>query len=190
MEFILSQVSVWSYAFATLVHAVFGLYLVVAWRKGARGGFLIVATLVSALWAGASWAFSATGWIWLFQLACLLDVLRLGAWFGFLLALLSQPSQDSSENALPGWPRPWVLGVITLSAAGVLCLSVGIPVYGTPLRTWAATSLFSSVFGLVLLELFYRSVPERSRWGIKPVALALGGPVCIRCVSLRRYPSL
>ena len=91
MEFILSQVSVWSYAFAALVHAVFGLYLVVAWRKGARGGLLIGATVASALWAGASWAFALSGWVWLFQLASLLDVLRLAGWFGFLIALLSQP---------------------------------------------------------------------------------------------------
>lgn len=175
MEFILSQVSVWSYAFAALVHAVFGLYLVVAWRKGARGGLLIGATVASALWAGASWAFALSGWVWLFQLASLLDVLRLAAWFGFLIALLSQPSADGSKSPLPGWPKPGAMAVITLSAAGVLCLTLGFPVYGTPLRTWAATSLFSSVFGLVLLELFYRSVPERSRWGVKPLALALGG---------------
>jgi hypothetical protein len=175
MEFILSQVSVWSYAFATLVHAVFGLYLVVAWRKGSRGGLLIGATVASALWAGVSWAFAVSGWMWLFQLASLLDVLRLAAWFGFLIALISQPSADGLKTNLPAWPKPGAMGVITLGAAGVLCFTLGLPVYGTPLRTWAATSLFSSVFGLVLLELFYRSVPERSRWGVKPLVLALGG---------------
>lgn len=174
MELALSQVSVWSYAFAAIVHAVFGLYLGVAWKKGGRGALLIAAAVMGAFWAGANWAFSVSGWAWLFQLANLFDVLRLAAWFGFLIALLSQPSPDSETNEMPRWPTPGAMAVVALGAAGVVCFSLGLPVYGTPMRTWAATSLLSAVFGLVLLELFYRAVPERYRWGIKPLALALG----------------
>ncbi|MBL0283029.1 MAG: PEP-CTERM system histidine kinase PrsK [Zoogloea sp.] len=175
MDSILSQFSAWSYAFAALLHGLFGLYLVVAWRKGRQGIFLIAAVVTSGLWAAANWAFAASGWVWMFQLGNLLDVLRMAAWFGFLVAMLSQPAAGGSDSALPGWPRPGVLAVVTLGAVGVACFTLGLPAYGTPLRTWAATSLLTSVFGLVLLELFYRSVTERSRWGVKPLALALGG---------------
>lgn len=174
MESVLSQVSVWSYAFAAIVHALFGLYLAVAWKKGRRGALLIAAAAGGALWAGANWAFSVSGWGWLFQLANFFDILRLAAWFGFLVALLSQPSADGEKNDLPRWPGPGALAIVALAAGGVFCFSLGLPLYGTPMRTWAATSLLSSVFGLVLLELFYRAVPERYRWGIKPLALALG----------------
>lgn len=174
MESVLSQVSVWSYAFATIVHALFGLYLAVAWRKGGRGALLIAAAATESLWAGANWAFSASGWGWLFQLANFFDVLRLAAWFSFLVALLSQPSADGANDGMPRWPAPGASAVVALAAGGVVCFSLGLPVYGTPMRTWAATSLLSSVFGLVLLELFYRAVSERYRWGIKPLALALG----------------
>ncbi|WP_374481614.1 XrtA/PEP-CTERM system histidine kinase PrsK [Zoogloea sp.] len=174
MEFVLSQVSVWSYAFAAIVHAVFGLYLAVAWRKGRSGALLIAAAIMEALWAAANWAFSASGWGWLFHLANVFDVLRLAAWFSFLVALLSQPSAEGSNDGMPRWPAPGASAVVALAAGGVICFSLGLPVYGTPMRTWAATSLLSSVFGLVLLELFYRAVSERYRWGIKPLALAIG----------------
>lgn len=175
MEPTFSQVAAWSHAIAAVIHALFAVYLGLAWRNGSRGSFLIAAMGVSALWASANWAFALTGWNWLFLLGNLLDVLRMGAWFGFLVALVFQPTAEYEGEAPPRWPKPMMLAVVSLGAAGVLCFSIGLPVYGTPLRTWATTSLMTSVFGLVLLELFYRSVPERSRWGIKPMVLALGG---------------
>ena len=52
MDSILSQFSAWSYAFAALLHGLFGLYLGVAWRKGRQGIFLIAAVVTSGLWAG------------------------------------------------------------------------------------------------------------------------------------------
>lgn len=175
MESILSQVSAWSYAFAALLHGLFGLYLGVAWRKGRQGVFLIAAVVSSALWAAANWVFSTSGWVWMFQLGNLLDVLRMAAWFGFLVTMLSRSANGDPDSGLPAWPKPGVWAVMTLGALGVVCFTLGIPLYGTPLRTWAAASLMTSVFGLVLLELFYRAVTERSRWGVKPLALALGG---------------
>lgn len=175
MEPVLSQVSAWSYAFAATLHALFGLYLGMAWRRGRRGAFLLGVVLASAVWAGANWAFSLSGWIWLFQLGNLLDVLRMAAWFGFLIAMLYQSGDGETQNDLPGWPKPGALAVVTCGAIGVACFNLGVTLGGTPMRTWAATSLMSAVFGLVLLELFYRSVPERSRWGVRPLTLALVG---------------
>ena len=175
MEPAFSQVSAWSYAFAAVLHTLFGLYLGTAWRRGRRGAFLLAVVAASALWAAANWAFSLSGWVWLFQLGNLLDVLRMAAWFGFLVAMLYQSGDGGRNSDLPGWPRPGALAVVTCGAVGVACFNLGLPVYGTPLRTWAATSLMSAVFGLVLLELFYRSVPERSRWGVRPLTLALVG---------------
>lgn len=175
MESILSQVSAWSYAFAAVLHGLFALYLGVAWRRGRQGILLIAAVVLSALWAVANWVFSTSGWVWMFQLANLLDVLRMAAWFGFLLTMLSQASGDGPDSGLPAWPKPGMLAIVTLGAIGVVCFTLGVPLYGTPLRTWAATALMTAVFGLVLLELFYRAVIERSRWGVKPLALALGG---------------
>ena len=175
MEPVFSQVSAWSYAFAATLHALFGIYLGMAWRRGRRGAFLLAVVAASALWAGANWAFSLSGWVWLFQLGNLLDVLRMAAWFGFLIAMLYQSADGHRDDDLPGWPRPGALAVVSCAAVGVACFNIGLPLYGTPLRTWAATSLMSAVFGLVLLELFYRSVPERSRWGVRPLTLALVG---------------
>ncbi len=175
MESILSQVSAWSYAFAAVLHGLFALYLGVAWRRGRQGILLIAAVVASALWAVANWVFSTSGWVWMFQLANLLDVLRMAAWFGFLLSMLSQASGDGPDSGLPAWPKPGMLAIVTLGAIGVICFTLGVPLYGTPLRTWAATALMTAVFGLVLLELFYRAVIERSRWGVKPLVLALGG---------------
>ena len=41
MEPAFSQVSAWSYAFAAVLHTLFGLYLGTAWRRGRRGAFLL-----------------------------------------------------------------------------------------------------------------------------------------------------
>ena len=135
MEPVLSQVSAWSYAFAATLHALFGLYLGMAWRRGRRGAFLLGVVMASAVWAGANWAFSLSGWVWLFQLGNLLDVLRMAAWFGFLIAMLYQSADGHRDEDLPGWPRPGALAVVSCAAVGVACFNIGLPLYGTPLRT-------------------------------------------------------
>ena len=82
--------------------------------------------------------FSLSGWVWLFQLGNLLDVLRMAAWFGFLVAMLYQ-SGDGAKQRPAGLARPGAGGG-DLWRVGVACFNLGLPVYGTPLRTWAATS--------------------------------------------------
>jgi len=76
MEPTFSQVAAWSHAIAAVIHALFAVYLGLAWRNGSRGSFLIAAMGVSALWASANWAFALTGWNWLFLLGNLLDGAR------------------------------------------------------------------------------------------------------------------
>ncbi|WP_374487956.1 XrtA/PEP-CTERM system histidine kinase PrsK [Zoogloea sp.] len=175
MAFILSKVSVWSYAFAALLHGLFTVYLLAAWHRRIRGGFLILASLATALWAASNWSFAVSERSWLFHLANAFDALRLGAWYGFLvLLLMHQETQDGSAE-LPSWPRSLSTLVAGISVLAVGCFALEIPVYDTPLRTWAAASLLTSVFGLVLLEQFYRSVSDLSRWGVKPLTIGLAG---------------
>ena len=128
MEPTFSQVAAWSHAIAAVIHALFAVYLGLAWRNGSRGSFLIAAMGLSALWASANWAFVLTGWNWLFLLGNLLDVLRMGAWFGFLVALVFQPTAEYEGEVPPRWPKPMTLAVVSLGAAGVLCFSMGLPV--------------------------------------------------------------
>lgn len=175
MEFILSQVSVWSYAFAALFHGLFTVYLLVAWRRHARGGFLILATLASTLWAVSNWWFAVSGQSWLFHVANGFDELRLAAWFGFLVMLLMHQDKQADSGELPAWPLPLSMLISCVGLLAVICFALEISVYDTPLRTWAGASMLISVFGLVLLEQFYRSVSDLSRWGVKPLTIGLAG---------------
>ena len=119
MEPAFSQVSAWSYAFAAVLHTLFGLYLGTAWRRGRRGAFLLAVVAASALWAAANWAFSLSGWVWLFQLGNLLDVLRMAAWFGFLVAMLlfcgvrSRVENSNPPESFKGLPITLVSAAIT-----------------------------------------------------------------------------
>ena len=87
------------------------------------------------------------------------------AWFGFLLSMLSQAPGDGPDSGLPAWPKPGMLAIVTLGAIGVICFTWPAAVRHAAADTWAATALMTAVFGLVLLELFYRAVIERSPLG-------------------------
>ena len=65
---------------------------------------------------------------------------------------------------------------LLILAAGIL-LSEGLPwasALGVPPRGEFALRLGLAVFGLVLVEQLYRRSPERGRWGVKPLCIALG----------------
>jgi hypothetical protein len=83
---------------------------------------------LSALWASANWAFVLTGWNWLFLLGNVLDVLRMGAWFGFLVALVFQPTAEPRWRASSALAEAHdALAVVSLGAAGVVCFPWGCP---------------------------------------------------------------
>jgi len=110
----------------------------------------------------------------LLRLGHLVDALRYGGWFWFLLALLRQRGDQHSDGiqVFLRWASLLVLSVAVLlqlmSASGG-----GAAELLRKLRLFSALSL--PLMAMVLLEQFFRNASEDSRWNIKPLSLGLAG---------------
>ena len=158
------------YAVAALVHGLFAIYLLFAWRSGRAGAVLAGALVAGALWSVAALA-SLSGSIPLgAQLAGGVDVLRIGAWYAFVLVLMSNAgTSQRSVRMLTGIGAAVLLAQLAchVAAAAISEESASLG------RSLMMASLLAAIFGLVLLEQLYRSLPIDGRWGLKPLALAL-----------------
>lgn len=155
-------------------------YLLLAgwsWQGRARGMVrtassraLLAAALCSAAWAGLGLAVEIWRSAALASAEQLLDVLRQGGWFLFLLLALQGPVCCRNRRSL------LMIGALLVVAA-IVPQSLA-PAATTP-SVWLRVQLFAalslSIFGLLLVEQLYRNVDQGARWGVKPVGLGLGG---------------
>ena len=168
----------WSYGLAGLLYTVFSIGLV-------AGGYLRAprdlpkALLLLALVASAAWAWLLVAGTWqeqhlLLRLATLADILRYGAWFCFILALLHMRSGQERDGSLP--LLRWVVVLVVLVAVAIQFLTATGPAAVEALRKMRLFSALSlPVVAMVLLEQFFRNASEDSRWNIKPICLGLAG---------------
>ncbi len=163
-----SAVAVWGYGLAAAAYAVFALYLLGAWRGGRAGGALLLAVGLSVLWALGAAFFAWAPSVGLMRLAGVLEVLRVAAWYAFLLVLL-QPLGLARAR----WP-------VLVSVALVLSMLVSVLLPAELLAGDPAADKFplgvflaGAVLGLVLVEQLFRGLPTDSRWGLKPLCLGL-----------------
>jgi len=162
-----AEIAIWSYGVAAVAFAFFALYIFFAWRGALPGGVLFAAVAISALWAGSS-ALAARGdGALIGAVAVVLDVLRVAAWYAFLI-VLSRPLWGGWSH----WPAYAAVAVVSLQTTALLLEWTGLagalsvePVIGA----W----LTHAVVGLMLVEQLYRGMPSVSRWGLKPLCLAL-----------------
>ena len=112
----LTTVAAWSYALAGLGYAAFAIYLRPGTRDGLRGLALFVAVSLTAAWALFDLAFAVTQIPALLVSGSVADVLRMGAWYAFLLLLIER----RHARAIAGDPQPaaWLVPV-----AAALCLA-------------------------------------------------------------------
>lgn len=165
----MSEVAFWGYGLAALLYGAFGLYAFVAWRGGVQGAVLLGAVVASCLWAAANAALAYYAEPLTALSAVLLDVVRSAAWYGFLLVLLLPLGAARSR-----WPVSVAVSIVVAQlGAIVLEYSQGSEKL-LPMSPALAAWLAHAVFGLILVEQLYRTVPAASRWGIKPLCLALG----------------
>ena len=160
-----------SYAIAALAYTFFSLILATCWRGRLKGGLLLAAVGVTALWAGVNaWqlAFKTlpAASIWSFE------VLHQGIWLGFLWQLL--PAQVRAHRHMR---------FAQYAGLGVCLLLLAQPWISPWLKApdWQFTELpligqlWLAVAGLILVEQLYRNTRPDHRWHIKFLALALGG---------------
>jgi putative PEP-CTERM system histidine kinase len=161
------------YAADAFAMAVLGLLLLTSWRGRLQGGLLLLAVVVSVVWAlllavQTQWQLVPVQVIWAAEAA------RIVAWCLFLLGVLSHLQSRLVERL--GWLRRGVLG------GGLLLLLPfedwfgGLPAGAV---AWLANTrligqLLLTVVGLFLVEQVYRNTPWQHRWGIKFLCFGLG----------------
>ena len=165
----MADLAFWGYGFAALTFFVFALYVFFAWRGGLPGGVLLLAVVLSCLWAGVEAAgahFPAAAALPV--LGVLADILRAAAWFAFLIVLM-RPLWGARVQ----WPV-YLAGAVVASQFVALALEIFLPVGALAMRPMLVAWLAHAVVGLVFVEHLYRALPGASRWGIKPLCIALG----------------
>ena len=176
MDSKMALVAAWSYGLAGVLAAFLMLYLASGWRIGGRSRAMFLAVGVSALWGMFGLAFALTQEVVFLAGSLLIDGLRFGAWYLFLLILI-KPEQVVAET-LPqrfGWLGGLAL-LLTVASFGAQVLVVfGVVLPMPPQRIALLSSLAMSVFGLLLIEQLFRKVSPDFRWSIKPLCLGLGG---------------
>ncbi len=138
--------------------------------RSALAVLFLVALAASAMWAGFSlwdgqrhWSDRLPSWI-----VPVLDVVRLGLWFAFLLMLLP-PSQRHGLARVRS-----LVGLVVASQLALIVSSELLPADSlTRARAFGALGL--AVMGLVLVEQVLRNVEVDARWNAKPFCLGLGG---------------
>ena len=163
----MAEVAIWSYGVAAVAFAFFALYIFFAWRGALPGGVLFAAVAISGLCAACS-ALSARGdGALISTVAVILDVVRVAAWYAFLI-VLSRPLWGGWLR----WPAYAAVAAVSLQILALMLEWAGLA--GTlPVEPVIGAWLTHAVVGLMLVEQLYRGMPSVSRWGLKPLCLAL-----------------
>lgn len=168
------EVTVYGHALGLLAFGGFLAYLLLSRRlqsadPSSRRRF-VAALLATIAWSAAEIASALWPTRALEPLADLLDLLRYGAWLGFLLALFGRADE---------LPRPvQVLRGVALAGLGAAAVMVLLSHWQGPLhllvRPQIAAHLALPLCGLLLVEQVFRGLGEDTRWNAKPVCLGLG----------------
>lgn len=174
----LPALTVWSYGLASVAYAFLVAFLL-AQDKAAGQRFklpsvaLIALASLSGLWAVLTLlsVFVSMSSVATAQSAAMVvDTLRYGAWYTFVLALL----QNKGQSPLFGRMS---IGIGLVVAGGVLVhllLWMGVDIGNTDGKFVLFQALVMIVVALFLLEQVLRNVEPDSRWNIKPMCLGLG----------------
>ncbi|HEX6736191.1 MAG TPA: XrtA/PEP-CTERM system histidine kinase PrsK [Azonexus sp.] len=169
---------VWSFGIAAGAYTLFAAYLLIlgpSWQSGRRTRALGLAIAFSLVWAWLSWASFAAGHSFILFASSLSDVLRHGAWFAFLILLLTPDAASGKRALLPDWlvPACW------LSVLGGLAWQISLIFGLAAAEQWLRTALFIAlampVLGLMLVEQLFRGIADDAVWNIKPLCLGLAG---------------
>ena len=164
---------------AAASYVLFAAYLVSlgqTWRNSKRARAMLTVIVLSALWASVGTLFALSSKAILFVSGSILDILRYGAWYVFLILLLSPAeARQRKERVFPAWliPLCWV------TVIGGIALYLAVALELLPAATWARAQLLQAlgmiVLALILLEQLFRNVTDDARWNVKPLCLALLG---------------
>ena len=171
----MATVAAWSYGLALAGYLGFALLMVLRWRPSVNASLLLLATLVTAVWAATALAVAVSDRPAMWLLSDVTDVLRYGAWFLFVGNLIAGSPSDGTHS---GYRRRSVTIAVAAALTG-LALMDYLPVarylgVDGP-RTSFGLHLGLAIFGLTLVEKLFRRAHSQARWAIKPLCIALVG---------------
>ena len=159
-----------SYTLVGLFYATLSILLLTSWRGRHVGGYLIAACVTSTIWA-ITLAFQlSSNSVPVFGMFAI-EILRSGAWLTFLIMLVTQIGV--SRRVCYFGHATWI-GVMIAGAI----LWFGQDYFGPVVNIASVMipgGLLIALVGLMLVEQLYRNSPPEARWGIKALALGLGG---------------
>lgn len=168
----------WSMGIAAASYLLYAAYLVSLghqWHQVPRSKAMLMAVLLTATWGGLGSLFAQTGNVFYLLSSALVDVLRYGAWYIFLLLLLAPEGTTNYRKRPFG---AWLIPLLWLVIVGGLVLHLGLGYRLLPTELLARATLFQAlsmaVLGLMLIEQLLRNVSNDSLWNIKPLCLGLG----------------
>ena len=89
------------------------------------------------------------------------DVLRIGAWYAFLLLLNEGPRSDGRRGtARMTWLLPVAAALVALGLLAQVSVGLALTAFGDPGRLALFDGLALTVFGLVLVEQLFRNCPK------------------------------
>ncbi|MDX1252539.1 MAG: PEP-CTERM system histidine kinase PrsK [Gammaproteobacteria bacterium] len=166
------NIGVISYSAAALMFLVLSLLLLTSWRGRLQGGLLVSAVIATVAWAAIAAYHAASGYPSLLLLP-VVEVIRDGIWFAFLIGLLRATQGGVRMSAKLRWLSGGLIGVC-LALLGVLVWpEVGGLAGDVDLRVLGYVLL--AVAGLGLVEQIFRNTSTERKWGIKFLCLGIGG---------------
>ena len=165
----------WSYGLAVVGYLLLAVRMALGWKGGARGTLLLVAVLLTVIWATCSALFGRDGALGLLFAANVADTLRYLAWFGFVALLLAGGRLDAARSAVPA--TGMAMALVLLAASVLLTEGTGVgPALGIAnQRPEFAVRVGLAIVGLVATEQIYRRAHPQARWGVKPLIVGLAG---------------
>lgn len=177
MDIVDTSLISWSFALAALGYVALSAYLFSFgsdWRVNLQTRRIGIAAALSVFWALAALIAAQGVRPPAIVTATLLDVCRYGAWYAFLIFLLS-PQQN--DNLTKPTLAPWLIQACRLLVASGIALQFALATAWLKPEEWLRALIFqglaSAVIGLILVEQLFRTVAEDSIWNIKPLCLAL-----------------
>lgn len=166
--------------FALCIVAMLG--LAVHLGRGPRWGLaawaMAGAAFVCAVWAACGLAFAVDPTPGLWSALRWADVLRAAAWVAFVLVLLRErgPGQSGprADGRFVAWATFALLAAIGVGGFVPTPAPVGADAVQATSKLGLIASLGLAIAGLVCVEQLLRRVPARQRWGVWPLAIALG----------------
>ncbi|WP_426173149.1 XrtA/PEP-CTERM system histidine kinase PrsK [Massilia sp. TWR1-2-2] len=171
----MTTIASFSYATAALAFLLLSVLLSTTWRGRAHGRVLALAAAITA-GSNALLAWEALHPIQWSVATDSVEILRNGAWSGFLIILLGH--FEDKDSRLPFRLRPSLALIIAFyvlyfgaTALGYFRLELTSE-FG--LMPGVAGRMGIAVLGMLLVEQLYRNKPEQERWAIKFACLGIG----------------